>query len=152
MYIARHRKHWYSCWNVVANIHTNCELRYSLSHFRLQAAIFDSPLTLTRKSDHTSPTVFLDLKMAVSTGSLLLCHSHHEILVISGLWPPFGIVVVVALVWRHPRHQKKYALVPLSIGESRIIQFRSVPEIQVGAAFAAPTAYVTNIEPLFDGK
>jgi len=31
-------------------------------HFRLQAAIFDILLTLTKESVRVSPTVFLDLK------------------------------------------------------------------------------------------
>jgi len=37
------------------------DLRYFISHFRLEAAIFDLPLTQTWENIHTSSTVFLDL-------------------------------------------------------------------------------------------
>jgi len=63
------------------------KLKYMLFHihFRLQAAIFDTLLTLTYESVRTSPTVFLDLKNGGFPGSSLISHPYREILVTCGL-------------------------------------------------------------------
>ena len=63
-------------------------MRYAFLHmyFRLLAAIFDSPVSLTSESIHVSLTVLLDLKkMVLPVGNLLISRSNHDIPFTSGL-------------------------------------------------------------------